>query len=78
MGWLLKCDEAQHICDKKQYKEASFLEKVWLKLHLLFCKICQGYTSNNGKLTNAVKTSKVKTLSLEEKERLRERLRQNS
>ena len=51
----IACDEAQHTCDKSQYNEASFLEKVQLSLHLLFCKACQNYTSKNTKLTKLMK-----------------------
>ena len=40
----ISCDEATKICDKSQYKEASFLDKVKLNFHLILCKKCGKYT----------------------------------
>ena len=37
---MISCDEAVVICNKSQYKEASFSEKLKLKLHILFCSSC--------------------------------------
>ncbi|WP_040396265.1 hypothetical protein [Aquimarina agarilytica] len=58
---FVPCEEAQHVCDKSQYNEATLLEKIKLSIHLVFCKVCQKYTSNNRKLTKAMKNSDVKT-----------------
>lgn len=44
---MISCDEATTICDKSQYNEASSMEKVKLKFHFLFCKICKRYTRQN-------------------------------
>lgn len=75
MGKLkLECHEANHICDKSQYKEATFWEKVRLNIHLLYCRACQKYTARNTKLTKAVKNPKVNTVSKEEKAELQELL----
>jgi len=49
----MSCDEANHTCDKTQYKEASLLEKIKLNWHLLWCRACRKYTANNQKLTKA-------------------------
>ena len=70
----LECHEANHICDKSQYKEASFWEKVRLNIHLLYCRACRQYTARNTKLTKAVKNPKVNTVSKEEKADLQELL----
>ncbi len=56
---FIPCDEANHVCDKSQYKEASLLEKVKLSIHLMYCKACQKYTKNNTKLTKALNDKKV-------------------
>jgi len=64
------CEKANHVCDKAQYKEASFVEKIKLNLHLLYCRACRKYTSNNQKLTKVVKDSKVECLNCNEKEAL--------
>jgi len=48
---FISCDEATTICTKNQYKEATFIEKVKLNIHLLRCKICGLYSKQNTKLT---------------------------
>lgn len=58
----LECHEANHICDKNQYKEAKLWEKVKLTFHLVYCRACRTYTSKNTKLTKLVNNPKVLTL----------------
>lgn len=70
---LLACDEANHVCDKNQYKEASLLEKIKLNIHLIYCRACRKYSSNNGKLTNILKKSNINYLKKNEKEEIREK-----
>lgn len=72
----LKCEEANMICDKNQYKEASFWEKVRLNLHLIFCRLCRRYSSNNMKLTKAIKNVEYKSMSQDEKQVIKERIQQ--
>ena len=48
---FIACEDAQHICDKSQYKESTLLEKIKLSIHLIFCRACQKYTVKNSKLT---------------------------
>jgi len=67
---LTACEKANHVCDKIQYKEASFVEKIKLNFHLLICRACRKYTSKNQKLTKVVKDSKVECLNCSEKEAL--------
>jgi len=50
-GLFISCDQATTICNKNQYKEASFWELIQLNLHILRCKICGMYSKQNGKLT---------------------------
>jgi len=76
MSIKLECHEANHICDKNQYREATFWEKVRLNIHLIYCRACRKYTVRNTKLTKAVKNPKVSTMSASAKESLNERLRQ--
>jgi glutamate synthase domain-containing protein 2 len=54
----LSCDEATCICDKSQYKEASFFEKIKLNLHLLLCKKCGMYTKQNGIMSKCIEKYK--------------------
>jgi hypothetical protein len=67
---LLKCEEAQHICDKSQYSDISFFEILRLKLHFLYCKGCCVYTANNTKLTELINKLKANALNPTEKEKL--------
>ena len=48
---FITCNEATAICNKNQYKEASFFEKMKLSIHLFLCKKCGMYTKQNTTLT---------------------------
>jgi len=72
----LECREANHICDKNQYREASFWEKVRLTFHLIYCRACQKYTSRNNKLTKVIKNPKVKSVCPKDKAVLKQKLEQ--
>ncbi len=71
----MNCKDANHICDKTQYKESSFWEKVKLNFHLLYCRACRKYTANNGKLTKVIGKSKIETIKQSDKERMKEQLK---
>lgn len=66
----LSCDEANHVCDKNQYKEAGLWEMIKLNLHLLYCRACRKYTSRNMKLTKLVNSDKVEALDNSAKEKI--------
>ncbi len=51
--FFINCDEATAICDKNQYKEATFWEKVKLSFHLFICKKCGLYSKQNAIVTKA-------------------------
>ncbi|MFK5983042.1 MAG: hypothetical protein QM499_09020 [Flavobacteriaceae bacterium] len=70
----MKCQEAGHVCDKNQYKEANFMERLRLAMHLMYCSACRKYSFNNNKLTKALKKSDVKTISETDKNSLKEQL----
>ncbi|MFT4802144.1 MAG: hypothetical protein ACI93N_001921 [Flavobacteriaceae bacterium] len=72
----MKCEEASHVCDKSQYKEASFWEKVKLNIHLLYCIACRKYTKNNAQLSKILKKSDIKTMPLNDKKDLKEKVHQ--
>lgn len=74
MKVFIKCDEANHTCDKTQYKEASFWEKIKLNIHLIYCAACRKYTARNTKLTQVVSKSKTQTLDPMQKEKMKEAL----
>ena len=67
----LSCQEANHVCDKNQYKEAGFWEKVKLNIHLIYCAACRKYTSRNMKLTKAMKSSKVEVFDTTAKDKMK-------
>ena len=78
----ISCDQATTICDKSQYGEATFIDKLKLQLYILTCKICAKYSEQNALLTKIykgkAKSDQSKKASLcmsnEEKERLRKEL----
>jgi hypothetical protein len=76
MKLFLKCEDANHTCDKTQYKEAGFWEKVKLNIHLIYCAACRKYTSRNTKLTKAVRNGGIQTVPKEKKEQMKELLKQ--
>jgi len=77
MKFFLKCNEAAKVCDKTQYQEAGWFERICLRLHLLLCGCCRGYSSNNNKLSKALKSSKLQTLPPEDKKRMKKLIEQN-
>ena len=52
MKLSINCDEATTICDKSQYGEASFFDRIRLTLHLALCKHCKKYTKQNSLMTD--------------------------
>lgn len=65
------CDEANHVCDKAQYKEASLWEKLKLYMHLIYCKTCRKYSKNNKNLSNTIHKAKVACLDKKCKEAMK-------
>ncbi|MBT8255291.1 MAG: hypothetical protein KJO23_02015 [Bacteroidia bacterium] len=72
----LECQEANHLCDKNQYRETSFWEKVKLNFHLIYCRACRKYTVRNNKLSKVIKDPRVKSVKIEDKKVLKERIQQ--
>ena len=73
----LNCSEAAEFCDKAQYREAGFLSKLKLRLHLIFCPPCKEYTKKNLKLTSLLKKASIKTCTQKEKERYKKQIEEN-
>ena len=72
----MKCEDAGQVCDKSQYKEASFWEKLKLNIHLLYCSPCREYTQKNVKLSIVFKKSNLKIMSLRDKKDLKKQIHQ--
>ncbi len=58
----IKCEEANQICNKAQYNEATFIEKLKLNWHIMFCKVCKLYSKQNKILTGAYNNCKPKDI----------------
>ena len=67
----LKCDQANHVCDKAQYKDASIWEKIKLFIHITFCDGCRKYTINNVKLSRVIRKSHIVCLDKKCKENMK-------
>ncbi|MEP5338432.1 MAG: hypothetical protein ABJL44_06535 [Algibacter sp.] len=71
---FMPCSDANHVCDKSQYKEASLWEKIVLNIHLIYCAACRKYSKKNNILSNKIKESKVECLDEKCKEKMRKEL----
>lgn len=72
---FVSCEEAQSICDKSQYGEASFLEKMKLKIRLCYCKLTRDHSERNTKLTQVIQNAKLLSLDNKYKEVLKQKLK---
>lgn len=77
--FIISCDEATAICDKNQYGEATFVDKLKLSVHFMICKICKQYTNQNNLMTRIFGAyakdkcgEQQKCMSTEEKEKMEE------
>ena len=70
---FFNCEDACLACDKAQYEEAKFTEKLWVRLHGFICKKCRKYNQENRELTQRL-NSKITKLSKEEKLKLQRKL----
>ena len=68
----MNCEDAQQICTKNQYKEASWREKLGLLMHLLICKTCGAFSKKNAKLTQLCDQASLQSLSKADKERMKD------
>ena len=73
---FVSCGEANHYCDKNQYREASLWEKIKLNIHLIYCRACRKYSAKNNRLSDLMKNPKVYTLDQSTKNDLKEQLKQ--
>lgn len=71
---MISCDKAAIICNKTQYREATFLEMLKLRFHLMMCGQCASFTKQNTKLTTLCQKANLKSLSEEDKRKMQDRL----
>lgn len=74
MKIFINCTEANNVCDKNQYKEAGFWSLIALNIHLIWCKFCRRYSARNNKLTSLMNNSNIKTMPMDAKVAMKERL----
>ena len=74
---FISCEEAYYICDKVQYGDASFWDKLKLNLRHLWCRFTKNYVKKNIQLTQMMKTSNLQVLHTSERELLKERFNQH-
>ncbi len=72
---MISCEKAADICTRAQYNEATSMEKLKLRFHIIFCKICAEYTKQNKKLTSLCNKARLHSLSEREKAKMRETIR---
>ncbi len=64
---MISCEKAAIICQKSQYKEASFIEKMKLRFHVFMCKNCSKATKKNTHLTALCQKADLRSLTEKEK-----------
>ncbi|WP_159022743.1 hypothetical protein [Formosa sp. L2A11] len=68
---FLSCDEASHVCDKAQYNESTFWERLKFRVHILFCNLCKQHSITNSKLTETMNKSKIVCLDSKSKSEMK-------
>jgi hypothetical protein len=72
---MISCEQAALICNKEQYREATFMDRVKLRFHLLMCKICPEFVARNTKLTALCQKANLQSLSEADKRKMKEELK---
>ncbi|MBT8320845.1 MAG: hypothetical protein KJO90_04165 [Eudoraea sp.] len=75
---MITCEEAAHICNRKQYSEASWKERLQLVFHILVCKTCASFSRKNTQLTKLCDKAQMKSLSSREKEHMKKSIQEHS
>lgn len=71
---MISCEKAATICNKTQYREASFMEKMKLKFHLFMCKACSKHSRQNTQFTTLCEKANLQSLSEQEKLKMKQEL----
>ncbi|WP_136465089.1 hypothetical protein [Flagellimonas onchidii] len=70
----ISCEEAAHICNKSQYKEAGLWEIIKLKWHIFMCKTCAKFSKQNTTFTSLCDRAGLNVLTETEKEEMKKDL----
>ena len=69
---FISFEQAKHICDKNQYGESTFFERIKLSIRHSWCMLTRKYSKNNNQLTKIIDKSNVNFLMLNEREKLQQ------
>ncbi len=72
---LITCKEAAVLSNKKQYREASVMERFKLRLHLTMCRICTVFDQKNRQLSLLLHRARLAGLKDSEKEEMKRALK---
>lgn len=71
---MISCEKAALICNKTQYREATFMGKMKLRFHLFICKTCPSFSKRNSQLTSICDKANLQSLSELQKEDMKKAL----
>jgi len=71
---MSNCRKVEIICTKIQYREATIIEKIYIRVHLWMCRTCRTFSKKNRKLSLLCKDANFKTLPLADKEKMKKNL----
>ncbi|HUH47559.1 MAG TPA: hypothetical protein VLZ54_10435 [Arenibacter sp.] len=71
---MSSCKEVEIICTKIQYREATILEKIRIRVHLCMCRTCRNFSKKNHKLSLLCKDANFRTLPIADKEKMKKNL----
>ncbi|WP_422860857.1 hypothetical protein ACOKFD_08680 [Flagellimonas sp. S174] len=74
----ISIEKAKQICTKSQYGEATWWELLQLNVYLLFSKECSDFSAKNKKLTSLCERAGLDTLSENEKDNMKKKLKELS
>ncbi len=72
---MISCEKASQICNKSQYNEATLVDKIKLRFHLLICKACSAFAKKNTKFTTLCEKANLQSLSEHEKLKMKQQLK---
>lgn len=73
----ISLEKAKQICTKSQYGEATWWELLQLNVYLLFSKECSDFSAKNKKLTSLCERAGLDTLSEDEKDDMKKKLKEH-
>ena len=71
---MISCEKAATICNKAQYREATFFEILKLKFHVLICKTCAKFSKQNTAFTSLCEKANLRSLSEQDKLKMKQEL----